>query len=169
MTSYPMIYYRTSSTPNTNPTYATPALMLANASSQCIVFSRPKSSLDSISTNYKNNINYFNGISNDGSRISNIQDNGFGGQTLTLNGVFTVDNGTSDLNKLAFIFAEGLQTDTIHTKGHIGFYSPNAPYFSVDPAGGTFAAGYSIKELNVNRATKVPNLYVFSIILGLAI
>lgn len=166
---YPMLYYRTPSTPNTNPTYATPANMLANAPSQCIVFKRPKSSLDSISTNYKNNINYYGGISNDGSRIINIQDNGIDNYTLTLNGIFTVDQGSTDLSKLAFVFAEQLQTDNVHTKGNVGFYSPNASFFSVDPSGGNGAVGYSIKELNVNRATKIPNLYSFSLILGLGL
>lgn len=166
---YPMLYYRTTSTPNTNPSYSTPALMLANASSQCIVFKRPKSSLDSIGTNYKNNINYYGAISNDGSRIINIQDNGIDNYTLTLNGIFTVDQGSTDLSKLAFVFAEQLQTDNIHTKGNVGFYSPNAPFFNVDPSGGVGALGYSIKELNVNRSTKIPNLYVFSLVLGLGL
>lgn len=166
---YPMIYYRTPSTPNTNPSYSTPDLMLTNAPSQCIVFNRPNSSLDNVSTNYKNNINYYAGISNDGSRIINIQDNGISNYTLTLNGVFTVDHGGTDLNKLAFIFAEQLQTDSVHTKGNIGFYSPNSPFFSVDPTGGGSAIGYSIKELNISKSTKVVNLYVFSIVLGLGL
>lgn len=168
MTEYPMIYYRTSSTPNTNPTYSTAPLMLANAAPQCIVFKRPNSSLDQISTNYINNINYYSSITNDGSRLRNLQDNGIESATLTLTGIFT-QTGVSDLNKLAYVFAEQSQTDTVHVKGNVGFYSPNATYFSIDPTGGAGAFGYSIKELNVSRVTKVPNLYVFSLTLGLGL
>lgn len=147
-----MIYYRTSSTITTS--------LSSLPSSQKLIFTTPTNILESISESYTNNIIDIPVPISDGTRKINKQDNGLSSYGFSISGVF--DKPSTDLTTLNLLRTTK-QVTTDHPYGCIGFYSPNAPQFSIDPI---TTRGLTIKNTNVGYAGQKKTRYGFTISLS---
>jgi hypothetical protein len=125
-----LLYYRTPSTPVSNPTYDTPAKLLATFPAQCLEFIYPDDILEGITETYRNNIKKIPAPNQDGVRKINIQENGLDSYGFTIHGVFKKNAGVGIVKLQAFRKIK--QVDTTHTYGAFGLEISNAPAFSFE-------------------------------------
>ena len=100
-------------------------------SAQKLDFTFPDNVLEGLSEQYSNNIINIPVPNSEGVRRINKQENGLRSLSITINGV--LKNTQSDIQKLKTI-RQTPQLDLQHPYGRIGFYSPNATEFSLDPS-----------------------------------
>jgi hypothetical protein len=117
--------------------------------------------LESISESYDNNVIDIPVPTSDGTRKINKQENGIRSRTLTIRGIFKNDTN-SDI-KILERMRQRQQVDTTHKFGIIGFYSPNADRFSLDPDGN---AGYTISSTSIGFAGQSKKRYDFTVVLS---
>jgi len=114
----------------------------------------------------------------DGTRKINKQENGLRSVKLIIRGRFRkpheIDSGVvkpivdTDIAKLVAM-SKKLQVNTAYPYGIIGFYSPNAPEFSLDPnatsanSGTPATKGYTIESWNLGYASPKIKTYDFSV------
>ena len=156
-----ILYYRTSS--SKQGTTANPADLPTN---QKLTFTVPSNVLEVIDEVYTNNIIDIPVPISDGTRKINKQDNGLSSYTFTISGV--LENATTDLAILNTLRTTQ-QVTPEHPFGCIGFYSPNAPQFSIDPNanGATNATkGLTIQSTRVGFAGQKKKRYGFSVTLS---
>lgn len=146
-----------------------PVELQANFPLQVLDFTFSDNVLEGIDFTYSNNITDITAPLSDGTRRMNKQENGLGGITLSINGVFSNPKTlNTDIAKLKLI-ASRVQLDGKHIYGKIGFYSPNAPEFSLDPnatAGGNATIGYTVSGFKIGYIGQQVTRYGFSITLS---
>jgi len=157
-----MLYYRTAATPASNPTFATPALMLANAPLQCLEFVYPDKLLEGSRKRYENNIKHISAPNPNGTRKTSTQENGLREAYLIIRGNFKTSTDT-EIKKLEE-FSIRSQIDTVHVFGHIGFFSPNAVRLNLDP---TPTIGYTIDYYEFGRLGQKGEIYDFEVKLSI--
>ena len=98
-----------------------------------------------------------------GTRKINKQENGLKSITIDINGRFRKPASGLDADVgILRTMATRSNLDTSHPFGNVGFYSPNAPEFSIDPNATSTNAG-SPQSGTVTPATKGLTLDSFSI------
>lgn len=169
------LFFRTVSTPKSNALYDTSAKMLARSNSdthtdlvytlqvnkQVLAFDISDYILESIGESYSNNIIDLPVPTSDGTRKINKQENGLRSKSLTIKGIFRNASG-SDIEKLERM-RQIPQVDGTHKFGVIGFYSPNATRFSLDPDGD---AGYTITDTAIGFVSGSQKKYDFQVTLS---
>ena len=169
------LFFRTLSTPKSNNNYSDSAEILARANSdthtdlgytlqvnkQVLAFDISDYILESIAEQYENNIIDIPVPTSDGTRKINKQENGLRSRTLTIKGIFR-NKTDSDIEKLERM-RQIPQVDTTHKYGVIGFYSPNALRFSLDPDGNV---GYTIVNTTIGYMGAAKKRYDFMITLS---
>lgn len=130
-------------------------------SQQVLAFDISDYILESIGESYDNNVIDIPVPTSDGTRKINKQENGLRGRTLTIKGIFKNDTN-SDIKKLERM-RQRQQVDTTHKFGIIGFYSPNAERFSLDPDGN---AGYTISSTTIGFQGSSKKRYDFQVTLS---
>lgn len=156
-----ILYYRTAS--SKQGTTANPSDLPTN---QKLTFTVPAHVLEVVDEVYTNNIIDIPVPISDGTRKINKQDNGLSSYTFTISGV--LENATTDLATLNTL-RTAQQVTPEHPFGCIGFYSPNAPQFSIDPNanGATNATkGLTIQSTRVGFAGQKKKRYGFSVTLS---
>lgn len=166
-----LIYFRDTNSLRDDAGAVTPDDLLANFSDQVLEFDFPENVLEGLSFDYKNNVIDIPAPNSDGVKRINKQENGLRGINLTINGVFrnpkpeilSVD--IAKLKKMAVL----PQVDTDNIFGVIGFFSPNALEFSLDPDAlnatkGTI--GYTIESYRIGYVGQKTTRYDFQVILS---
>jgi|TARA_R110000824_G_scaffold355635_1_gene542843 hypothetical protein len=154
-----IIYYRTLSTLSNTTNATTPSALLSNFPLQCLEFTFSDNLLESIQTTYTNNIVDYPVPNSSGVRKINKQDNGISSFNLIVSGRFKKPINASGIPQINTDIAKIVtmskisQIDTSHPFGVIGFYSPNAPEFTLDPNATSTNAG-SPQSGTVTPATK---------------
>lgn len=129
--------------------------------------------LEGIDFNYQNNVLNIPVPISSGLRKINKQDNGLKLITLTINGKFKIPKFNSeaildtDIAKLK-LMSSMLQIDETHPFGKIGFYSPNAPEFTLDPnatSSSSSTIGYTMNSLRIGFMGQKSTRYGFSVTL----
>lgn len=147
----------------------TPVELATNFPAQVLSFTFSDNILEGANFTYTNNITDIPAPLSNGTRRINKQENGLSGITLSINGVF--DNPktlNSDIAKLKLISSR-VQLDAKHIYGKIGFYSPNASEFSLDPnatAGTNATIGYTISSFKIGYIGQQVTRYGFSVTLS---
>tara|TARA_R110002051_G_scaffold218643_2_gene282461 strand:+ start:2493 stop:3023 length:531 start_codon:yes stop_codon:yes gene_type:complete len=129
-------------------------------------FTTPTNILEVVDEVYTNNIIDIPVPISDGTRKINKQDNGLSSYIFTINGVF--ENNLNDLTMLNTL-RKMQQVTTEHPFGCLGFYSPNAPQFSIDPnANGSTNAtkGLTLKSTRIGFAGQKKKRYGFAVTLS---
>lgn len=130
-----LLYYRDADSLRDNVGADTPVNLLANFSDQVLEFDFPDNILEGVNFEYGNNVINIPIANSNGIKKINKQENGLKFLNMTVRGVFR-NTGTTGLNadiaKLKKMAALP-QVDNDNIYGVIGFYSPNAPEFSLDP------------------------------------
>ena len=122
------LYYRTTTTPVTNNSYADPDNLPA---AQKLLFTPPNDLLSGIDEHYKNNI-VRKIPPKSGARKIIQTDEGFAGWLITISGNYIVLSGASATKLHAF--RKLVQLDTTHKFGIFGIKYPNGPsYLNIDP------------------------------------
>jgi hypothetical protein len=139
-----------------------------------VPFNFPDNLLEGIDYQYQNNVLDIPVPNSLGIRKINKQDNGLKTVQLTLNGEFLIPKTAgvktvdADILKLK-LMASMLQVEDKHPYGKIGFYSPNAPEFSLDPnATSSLNAtkGYTLTSLRIGYIGQKTTRYGFSVTLA---
>jgi len=126
--------------------------------------------LEGIDFNYQNNVLDIPVPISTGLRKINKQDNGLKSITLTINGEFKIPHSggapslDDDIERLK-LMASMVQVDVKHPFGKIGFFSPNAPEFSLDPNATTSnnaTFGYTLQNLRIGYMGQKTTRYGFS-------
>ena len=147
--------------------------------SQRLEFTFSDNLVEAMQFAYRNNVIDYPVPISDGTRKINKQENGLREIKLILKGRFrqpqtsagvpTVD---SDIAKL-IAMSKKMQVNTVYPYGIIGFYSPNAPEFSLDPnatkVGSTetpATKGYTIESCDLGFMTPRIKNYDFSVSLS---
>ena len=166
-----LLYFRDSNSLRDDTGAATPDDLLANFSDQVLEFDFPENVLEGLSFDYKNNVIDIPAPNSEGKRRINKQENGLRGITLTINGVFRNPNPqilSADIAKLKKMSVlQQLDDDNIF--GIIGFFSPNALEFALDPDAlnatrGTI--GYTIESFRIGYVGQKLTRYDFQVILS---
>lgn len=180
-----ILYYRTPTTLSNTTNATTPSALLANFNSQCLEFTFSDNLLESIQSTYTNNVVDYPVPNSSGTRKINKQDNGVKSLSLIIKGRFKKPLNASgvpiidtEINKLIAI-SKILQVGVDHPFGVVGFYSPNAPQFSLDPnatsdntgspQSGTVTPatkGYTISSWDLGYASPNITAYDFSVTLS---
>ena len=169
------LFFRTVSTPKSNNNYENSTELLGRANSdthtdlgytlqvnkQVLAFDISDYILESIGESYSNNIIDLPVPTSDGTRKINKQENGLRSKSLTIKGIFRNASG-SDIEKLERM-RQIPQVDATHKFGVIGFYSPNATRFSLDPDGD---AGYTITDTMIGFVSGAQKKYDFQVTLS---
>ena len=150
-----MIYYRTS---NTTVSLVSNPINLPTA--QKLSFVTPTNILEVVNETYVNNIIDIPVPISDGTRKINKQDNGLNSYSFSISGIF--DKPVTDLVTLNLLRTTK-QITTDHPYGCIGFYSPNAPQFNIDPIA---TRGLTIKNTAIGYTGQKKTRYGFSISLS---
>lgn len=166
-----VLYYRTTSTLSDNALYPNPSsdytTFITNMpSTQVLEFDFPENILEGIKFSYQNNVINLPAPNNDGVKLINKQENGLRGVDLTINGVLrnpkTINADITTLKRMATLS----QIDTKHIYGIVGFYSPNAPEFSLDPnATSSLNAtkGYTLNSFTIGYVGQQTTRYDFRV------
>jgi hypothetical protein len=148
-------------------TYYDPANL---PSAQILTFTFPDNVLEGISESYTNNIISIPVPNSEGVRRINKQENGLKSITLKINGV--LKNTQTDIQKLKTI-RQTPQLDLQHPYGRIGFYSPNATEFSLDPSATVSGStdvpatqGYTINNVDIGYIGQKKTRYSFQLTLN---
>ncbi len=165
-----LLYYRTPSTLSDTVGATTPELLLTNFPNQVLEFIFPENLLEGISFVYENNVISIPAPNSDGVKKISKQENGVRNISLVINGVFKNNKViNTDIGKLKNM-AQLSQVDGKHVNGIIGFFSPNAPEFSLDPnatAGalpiGKATLGYTLESFRIGYVGQKTNRYDFSV------
>tara|TARA_B110000495_G_C22601878_1_gene359864 strand:+ start:26 stop:556 length:531 start_codon:yes stop_codon:yes gene_type:complete len=162
-----ILYYRTPTSTRTN--YALPTTA-GFPTAQKLTFTFSDNLLEGIDFNYQNNVLDIPVPISTGLRKINKQDNGLKSIILTINGGFKIPHSggapalDDDIGRLKTM-ASMVQVESKHPFGKIGFYSPNAPEFSLDPnatssTNATF--GYTLQNLRIGYMGQKTTRYGFS-------
>ena len=135
-------------------------------SAQKLDFTFPDNVLEGLSESYSNNIINIPVPNSLGVRRINKQENGLKSITVKISGV--LKNTQTDIQKLKTI-RQTPQLDLQHPYGRIGFYSPNATEFSLDPSATVSGStnvpatqGYTIGDVEIGYAGQKKTRYAFS-------
>lgn len=128
-----MIFYRTPTTLQSNPTYDTPAKLLALKPDQCLLFTPPDNLAAKLDEDYTNNIVRKIPPNPAGRRI-NQTDEGVAGWIVNIEGNFLAGTVGADTKIHAFRVLP--QSDSVHEFGIFGILWPNGPTYlqSIDPS-----------------------------------
>ena len=151
-----MLYFRTGiyKKGSSGDTYYDPTDL---PSSYKMEFTFSDNLLEGIDFQYTNNVLDIPVPNSLGVRRINKQDNGLKSLQLTLNGEFRIPKTAgepvldTDIAKLKSM-ASMVQVESDHPFGKIGFYSPNAPEFSLDPnatSSNPATVGYTMSSLRI--------------------
>ncbi|MDC3257187.1 hypothetical protein OAU44_00265 [bacterium] len=162
-----ILYYRTPTSTRTN--YALPTTA-GFPTAQKLTFTFSDNLLEGVDFNYQNNVLDIPVPISTGLRKINKQDNGLKSIILTINGEFKIPKSggapalDDDIGRLKSM-ASMVQVESKHPFGKIGFFSPNAPEFSLDPnstssANATF--GYTLQNLRIGYMGQKTTRYGFS-------
>jgi len=171
------LFFRTIGTPKSDTDYDTSTKLLnspvamngtanglgysLSVTKQVLAFDISDYILESIGESYSNNIIDIPVPTSDGTRKINKQENGLRSKTLTIKGMFR-NSSSSDIEKLERM-RQIPQVDVTHKFGVIGFYSPNATRFSLDPDG---SAGYTITDTSIGFVSGSQKKYDFQVTLS---
>lgn len=166
-----LLYFRDSNSLRDDIGAATPDDLLANFPSQVLEFDFPENVLEGLSFDYRNNVIDIPAPNSEGQRRINKQENGLRGITMTINGVFRNPKPqilSADIKKLKDI-AVIQQVDDDNIFGVIGFFSPNALEFSLDPNAlnatrGT--VGFTMESFRIGYVGQKPTRYDFQVTLS---
>ena len=135
-------------------------------SAQILTFTFPDNVLEGVSEDYSNNIINIPVPNSEGVRRINKQENGLKSITLKIGGL--LKNTQTDIQKLKTI-RQTPQLDPQHPFGRIGFYSPNATEFSLDPSATIVSSvdvpatqGYTISGVTIGYTGQSKTRYSFS-------
>ena len=135
-------------------------------SAQKLEFTFPDNVLEGLKENYSNNIMDIPVPNSEGVRRINKQENGLKSISVTINGM--LKNTQTDIQKLKTI-RQTPQLDPQHPFGRIGFYSPNATEFSLDPSATIVSSvdvpatqGYTISGVTIGYTGQSKTRYSFS-------
>lgn len=169
-----LLYFRTD---GTHPVYTASTTsdavsvsqLLSIYPDQVLEFDFPENILEGMRLNYDNNVISIPAPNSEGVKLINKQENGLRGIELTINGVFKNPKTLStDIAKLKNM-ATMSQIDSKHIYGIVGFYSPNAPEFSLDP-NATVATnatkGYTLSSFTIGYAGQQVTRYDFRVTLS---
>jgi|TARA_B100001750_G_C15424543_1_gene554774 hypothetical protein len=137
-------------------------------SAQKLEFDFPDNVLESIKDSYVNNIVDIPVPISDGTRRVNKQENGMKSLTLTVSGVFKNPNSNADILKLKTI-RQTPQLDEAHPFGRIGFYSPNATAYTLDPSATSSVnatQGFTISSVDIGFVGQKKTRYGFTVALS---
>ena len=167
-----ILFYRTDSTIGSEidtrkkasgSTYYNPTAL---PSAQKLDFTFPDNVLEGLKESYTNNIIDIPVPNSEGVRRVNKQENGLKSVSLMINGM--LKNTQTDIQKLKTI-RQTPQLDAQHPFGRIGFYSPNATEFSLDPSATIVSGvnvpatqGYTISAVTIGYTGQSKTRYSFS-------
>lgn len=147
----------------------TPELLATNFPDQVLSFTFSENVLEGMNFTYTNNITDLPAPLSDGTRRINKQENGLSGVTLSINGVFSNPKTlNTDIAKLKLI-ASRIQLDAKHIYGKIGFFSPNASEFNLDPNATSAlnaTIGFTVSSFKIGYVGQENTRYGFSVILS---
>ena len=139
-------------------------------SAQKLDFTFPDNVLEGLSESYSNNIINIPVPNSLGVRRINKQENGLKSITVKISGV--LKNTQTDIQKLKTI-RQTPQLDLQHPYGRIGFYSPNATEFSLDPSATVSGStdvpatqGYTISDVTIGYIGQKKTRYSFQLTLN---
>ncbi|MBF85124.1 MAG: hypothetical protein CL489_11745 [Acidobacteria bacterium] len=145
--------------------------------SQKLEFIADDNLMEQLEVHYTNNVIDLPVPIADGTRKINKQENGLRSIKLIVRGRFRKPHGAgtnttivdTDIAKL-IAMSKKLQVNTAYPYGIIGFYSPNAPEFSLDPNATSVGAtdtpatkGYTIESWNLGYVGSKVKSYDFSV------
>jgi hypothetical protein len=165
-----ILYWRT---PTTRADQYTVANLTSN---QKLTFTVPDNILSSIQFSYQNNVLDIPVPNSNAVRRINKQENGLRSIRLIISGRFKkpLDGSgdpmeDTDIQKLIDM-SKMSQVDASHPYGIIGFYSPNAPEFSLDPnatgASAPATKGYTIESWDLGYMSPKITAYDFRVVLS---
>jgi hypothetical protein len=169
-----LLYFRTD---GTHPVYTASTTsdavsvsqLLATYPDQVLEFDFPENILEGMKLSYDNNVVNIPAPNSDGVKLINKQENGLRGVELVINGVFknpkTINTDITKLKNLATMS----QVDSKHIYGIVGFYSPNAPEFSLDPNAtviSTATKGYTLSSFTIGYVGQNVTRYDFRVTLS---
>lgn len=159
---------RSATYPDPNSDFATWSANMP--SSQVLEFNFPDNILEGINYEYANNVIDIPIANSDGTKKIAKQENGLRSLQVTINGVFKNPKViNTDISKLKN-FAKLSQVDDNNIYGIIGFYSPNAPEFSLDPdstsAGAKGTVGFTLNSFSLGFNTPAITRYGFRVTLS---
>jgi len=137
---------------------------------QKLEFTFPDNVLEGIQEEWQNNVIDLPVPISDGTRRINKQENGLTQRLLTINGVFKNPDISSDILKLYDIRSR-LQVTEDFPFGVVGFFSPNASRFNLDPddvvdANDNSRQGYTVKTTTIGFVGQKKTRYGFQITLS---
>lgn len=165
-----ILYWRTTS----NPAYSHTITQIPDA--QKLTFDFPDNLAMAMQLSYQNNVVDIPVPIADGTRKINKQENGLKLIRLIIKGRFKKPINSSgdpildtDIGKLISM-SKMAQLDSRHPYGIIGFYSPNAPEFSLDPNATSTSVpatkGYTIDSWEIGYMPPKIKNYDFSVTLS---
>lgn len=166
-----LLYFRDTNSLRDDVGAATPIDLLANFEPQVLEFDFPENVLEGLSFDYANNVIDIPAPNSEGKRRINKQENGLRGVTLTINGVFRNPKPqilSADIAKLKKMAALP-QIDNDNIFGVVGFFSPNALEFSLDPDASNATKGtigYTIQSFRIGYVGQKTTRYDFQVILS---
>lgn len=158
-----IIYYRDDN--STLDDYATPLLLLAGKPAQCVEFTYSSKMLEGVKRHYMTNITKILVPNADGTRTIRKQENGLKEYWWILRGLFRTPDVDADIKKLE-TFRTQLQVTTKYPYGNIGFYSPNALRFNLDPNAthaNAATQGFTIDYVDEGRVGQKGEIFDFEI------
>ncbi len=153
-----ILYYRTTSTTTT--------AIASLPSNQKILFDDSAVRLEKITRPYKNNVTDTAVVTSDGTRSTNIQDNGILSNTYQLRCSFRMDKAAATTAYANLeTFMKRTQVETKFPYGNIGLFVPNMSLpFTLDPnatADTNATRGLSIKDVDIEWNPKeIKTLYI---------
>lgn len=134
---------------------------------QKLTFEFPDNVLEGIQDVYQNNIIDLPVPISDGTRRINKQENGLTRKEITINGIFKNPDIDDDVKKLEIIRGT-LQVTDEFPFGVVGFDSPNAERFSLDPEDGNSPSeqGFTVKQTTIGFVGQKKTRYAFQVTLS---
>lgn len=166
-----LLYFRDTNSLRDDTGATTPTDLLANFPTQVLEFDIPDNVLEAMTFDYVNNVIDIPAPNSGGTKRMNKQENGLRSIILTIKGVFRNPKPTALSADIAKIkkFAALQQVDDDNIYGVIGFFSPNALEFSLDPDAlnatkGTI--GYTLQSFRIGYVGQETTRYDFQVILS---